>query len=474
MKRLLLGAALTLVAWGALAFGAVYPWAWEPLIAGAAIVGATAILTTRGSGVVAGDGRLLWALTAVAVAIALQLVPLTPATLATISPGSVSFLLANDLQYSVEPGAHPLSIDPAFTWHALVLLAGFTIFLAGLTRLFGATGVRSAATAIAALGALLAVIGIVQLAVLGQDAFLGMKIYGFWQPNDRLTTPFGPFVNQNHFAGWMLMTLPLVLGGVAGLMDRASSRVRATWRDRVLWLSSRDGGRLQLGVFVSMAMGMSLLLTRSRSGMVACGVALLVGAMAAGKRFATARMRLTAALVVLAAALGAVAWAGTDFSARFSTSAESLNLRRHIWSDARRVIADFPLTGSGLNTFAAAMREYQTVPRPMTVLQAHNDYLQLAAEGGLLAGLPALVALVMLGVLIRRRFAAKADDTMTYWLRVGATTGLFAIGLQSIVEFTLQMPGNAAMFVLIAAIALHPPKPRSRDRHPSGSHRSPA
>ena len=270
------------------------------------------------------------------------------------------------------------------------------------------------------------------------------------------------------------MGLPLVLGGVAGLIDKASSRVRPTWRDRMLWLSSSAGGRLQLGLFAAVAMGMSLLLTRSRSGIVACGVALTLGALAAGKRFATRRARLTTAVLVLAAAFGAVAWAGIDFSARFSTSAESLSLRRHIWNDAVRVIADFPLTGTGLNTFAVAMEQYQTLPRTQSVLQAHNDYLQIAAEGGVLAGVPAALAVLTLIVLIRRRFAARADDTMTYWLRVGATTGLFAIALQSTVEFTLQMPGNAAMFVMVAAIALHPPAPRSHERHASGSHRSQA
>ena len=184
MRRVLLGLALALVAWGALAFGAVYPWAWQPLIAGAAAVGLLAILTTRAAGVAADDTRLLWALAAIAVAIALQLVPLPPSTLGLISPATVSFLLANDLQYSIAPANHALSIDPISTWDALVMLVSLAVFLAGLIRLFGTTGVRSAAATIAGLGALLAVIGIVQLAVLGQDVALGMKIYGFWQPDD--------------------------------------------------------------------------------------------------------------------------------------------------------------------------------------------------------------------------------------------------------------------------------------------------
>ena len=49
---------------------------------------------------------------------------------------------------------------------------------------------------------------------------------------------------------------------------------------------------------------------------------------------------------------------------------------------------------------------------------------------------------------------------MAYWLRVGATTGLVAIGLQSLVEFSLQMPGNAVFCVVLMAIALHEPPAR--------------
>ena len=57
---------------------------------------------------------------------------------------------------------------------------------------------------------------------------------------------------------------------------------------------------------------------------------------------------------------------------------------------------------------------------------------------------------------------------MAYWRRVGATTGLVAIGLQSLVEFSLQMPGNAVFCVVLMAIALHEsPSAKSR-RHNGG------
>src|SRR5262249_39372387 len=103
------------------------------------------------------------------------------------------------------------------------------------------------------------------------------------------------------------------------------------------------------------------------------------------------------------------------------------------------------------------MRAYQTATSDTLVWEAHNDYLQLAAEGGLLVGVPIALTLVLFVDGIRRRFSSDEDDRTTSWIRFGAATGLAAIGLQSLVEFSLQMPGNAVAFVVLAAIALHRP-----------------
>lgn len=115
----------------------------------------------------------------------------------------------------------------------------------------------------------------------------------------------------------------------------------------------------------------------------------------------------------------------------------------------------FAITGTGLDTFGTSMLRYQAFEMSTRTVEAHNDYLQFLAEGGLLLALPALLAILALGGEIRRRFRERADDTMTWWLRAGATTGLVAIALQETVEFSLQMPGNAALFVVVAAIAMH-------------------
>jgi O-antigen ligase len=130
-----------------------------------------------------------------------------------------------------------------------------------------------------------------------------------------------------------------------------------------------------------------------------------------------------------------------------------------VWQDAISVAAAFPLAGTGLNTYGSAMLFYQRHDLFYHYTAAHNDYLQVAADGGLLVGIPVAWALVTLVRTIRRRFhddvAAGRAGIENYWVRVGAVTGLAAIGLQEMFDFSLQLPGNAVMFAVLCAIAIH-------------------
>ncbi len=360
------------------------------------------------------------------------------------------------------PAALPertLSINPDATARALVLLVGMTLLLGGLTRLLNVTGARRLVGWIVAFGTALALFGIIQYAVLGDHAFGGMRIYGFWRPMNLLTTPFGPFVNKNHFAGWMLMGLPLALGLALGWAERAQQNGGHGWRHGLLWLSSPEGGKLQMAALATLLMGVSLLMTRSRSGIAGFVLSMTIAGVVVGKRFGTGRFRWLAMGALALLLVGVFTFAGADVADRFASG--SVGLRRVIWRDSAAVLRDFPLVGTGLNSFGTAMLSYQTTQRDTHFQEAHNDYLQILVEGGLLVAVPAAVALVMLVRAIRRRFAMHQDDSMAYWRRVGATTGLVAIGLQSLVEFSLQMPGNAVFCVVLMAIALHEPPARS-------------
>lgn len=464
---MLTAAVVLLLAWGALAFGSVYPWAYTPLLAGCALTGAAALAIHRSRRLPGPTRAAFLGLVLVLGAGALQLIPLPPGVLEVVSPKTDAFLETYDLAYVFgsaadpsegTPGTgswHPVSLAPRRTLVGLAFLGAFTLLLAGLTTALSRSGSRRLTSSIVAFGVVLALIGIVQKAVLGEHAWGGMKIYGFWQPVHLLSTPFGPYVNKNHFAGWMLMGLPLALGLGLGLAEQGIRSRRDNWRSVVLWLSSPQGGRLQLAVLATLVMVASLLMAKSRSGLAGLIVVLIVMSIAAGRRFHSAR-----AGIMAFGSLGAVfatvfALAGTDLAARITDQSDAVDLRRSIWTDSATVIKDFPLTGTGVNTFGTVMSGYQTTQKDQHFQEAHNDYLQVVVEGGILVAIPALIAFALLVRAIWCRFAAGQDDTLTHWIRVGATTGLLAIGLQALVEFSLQMPGNAALAVVLLALALH-------------------
>jgi O-Antigen ligase len=479
-SRLVFAGAVALVTWGVLAFGSPYPWAYIPLAAGCLLVGVTALWVARGpQGGWPDQRRVVLALGGVALAGVVQLVPLPPSLCDAVSPAGKQVLLRTDLTYAALPQAtegtgasafpaHPLSIDPAATRRALLLLVPFTVLFWGLTRYCNRVGAARFVSWIVGLGVLVALIGIVQKAVLGDDPFEGMKIYGFWAPTGKLSKPFGPFVNKNHYAGWMVMALPVALGYFLAQAE-VGLRQRHGWRDRLLWLSSPQGGRLQLAAFAVVIMGAALVMTLSRSGIACFGMAMAIAVLVAARHQSTISARVGMVAVLGALLLAPLFWANVNLARRFSPKVDdSVQLRRDIWGDTFKIISDFPLAGTGLDTLGRAMQVYQNVHPDQNVREAHNDYLQIAAEGGLLAGVPAAAAMALLAIGIRRRFTEGLDDVATSWTRFGAATGLAAIAIQSLVEFSLQMPGNTVVFVVLCVVAVHRPPPADPSRDAIG------
>ena len=442
------------LAWGVLTFGAVYPWAFVPLAALAAALGLWGIFATdawldprsRTLGIMLG---------LVGGAIGLQLVALPYAWIQSISPALDAYFRQYTLGYH-PASLHPLSIAPDATAEALFLFVALALFLLGLSRAIRYVKLDWLMTQLMGLGAALALIGVLQKALGDPDHPLG---YGFWK-SQQGGNPFGPFINRNHVAGWMVMLLPLVLAYAWAVLERARRKVDEP-PPLVRWLLTVEANRVFLLGVVVVVMGMSIALTGSRSGVASLAIAVTVLAFFMVRRTQGGRRRLQVAGVLALVVLAAIGWAGVDRVVdRFSRAPSELEGRFGAWRDTERMIRDFPAVGTGLGTYPQAMLIYQTVDRSEMYAEAHNDYLQLAAEGGLLVGIPVLLTIGTIAWTIRRRLRSDDDDPMTYWVRVGAISGLIGIAAQSVVEFSLQMPGNAAFFVLLIAIAIHRPSRR--------------
>ena len=163
----------------------------------------------------------------------------------------------------------PVSVWPATRASRWLLFAALSLLLVGLSALFSTGGTRRFVEALTMFGVVLALIGIVQ-----KPLFTG-AIYGLWQL-ELGRQPFGPFVNRNHFAGWMVMALPLTLALLVAGIARSMSKVKPGWRHKVLWLSSPEANHLILIGAAAGVMALSLMLTMSRSGIAAFVVSVLI------------------------------------------------------------------------------------------------------------------------------------------------------------------------------------------------------
>src|ERR1700682_2430188 len=116
--------ALVALVWGALAFGAVYPWAFTPLLVASLFLGVLSFAADSGGAEV--NRKLTAALLAVGLAVCVQLTPLPPAILRWMSPATDGLLRQYNLAYATPLGAatkHPLSIAPQHTLYGLAFLA---------------------------------------------------------------------------------------------------------------------------------------------------------------------------------------------------------------------------------------------------------------------------------------------------------------------------------------------------------------
>lgn len=450
-------ATVLLAAWGALAFGAEYPWAYAPLLVFGITVGALALAVP-----LPGTVRfppLAIALGAVIAATMLQILPLPGVLVAHLSPERATHdwpALYAEVRPAVRtyaPTYSTLSIEPFRTLIGIVFATVLSLLFLGAVRALSVVRPARLARGVIALGVVVAVVGIVQ------ESYGGPAAYGIWYPR-KAWTPSAPFINENHFASWMLMPLSLAVGYFCSSAARTLRVSRRKWRDLASWIGSREATEMAIAAFAALVMALSIFVTGSVAGATCLIAAIGISALWTARRDA-GRRRMLLLFGLAAVLVSALMWAGIGTIG--ATVADTLSGaldpvgRIGMWRDTVRILSDFPLAGTGLNTYGIAMLSYQTHSSEARAVEAHNDYLQLAAEGGLLLGLPVVVAIGIFVRDVRRRFREAADDKRTWWLRSGAVTGMVAVGLHESVDFGLQMPGAAVLFVLMMAVAVHRP-----------------
>jgi len=158
--------------------------------------------------------------------------------------------------------------------------------------------------------------------------------------------------------------------------------------------------------------------------------------------------------LLLTAAVGGAIFVGGDTSlTRFSESATSDNIsssRTQIWAVTLKVIGENLPFGAGLGAFAQAYTQFDPAGGYERVEQAHNDYLQIVADAGIV-GL--LIGALFLFWFFREGLRnAKVQNTFRRGVAVGAFAGCFAILVHSLFDFVLHITAVSVMFITLAAI----------------------
>jgi O-antigen ligase len=358
--------------------------------------------------------------------------------------------------------ARTLSLDPYATRLVLVQISALLIyFVATLIFTDSPRRLRAIVRTITIFGFLLAMFGLTQSFTTD-----GTRVYWFRQLAQ--STAFGPFINRHHFAGYMELAIALPLG--------------------LLFSGSVESYKRPIYAFVAMMMGVALIMTNSRGGIISLAAEILFLAVVAGPgllkgerrpraqrvRSALLRAGLAFGLIVVLIG-GTIAVGGQDVFTRLLGTANAddpTTGRAHFWSVTLDVIKAYPVVGSGLGSFSVIYTKYDSRNGFYRLEQAHNDYLQTLADGGILGGILGLAFLI---VLFGRGFAVReTDDKFRRGVATGALAGCFAVLIHSFFDFTLHTTSNALLFLILAALATQDTRVAqgSHRRGPRRRHRS--
>jgi O-antigen ligase len=255
-------------------------------------------------------------------------------------------------------------------------------------------------------------------------------------------TVFGPYVNRNHFAGFVELVAPV---GLALLV------FRGVHRDLFLLT----------GLLTIIPVG-ALILSGSRGGIVCFGFEVAVLTLLARTRKGLRGATMIAVAFVGLASIALIAWLGAGKAIeRFSKTRVgdvTLSRRASMFRGAVHTFLDHPLKGVGLGTIVTVFPVYDSGYDGRVVDHVHNDYIEALAETGILGGLCGIAFLWLLFTGARTSFVTEQGHFSTA-LHAGAIAAVSGILLHSFVDFNLHIPSNALLFLLQAYLVTSAPFP---------------
>ncbi len=263
----------------------------------------------------------------------------------------------------------------------------------------------------------------------------------------------GTFVNRNHFSAHLAMA---VAAGMALLLPHLSHGHRpAGWRGLLVrqaaWLSTTPGITVLMLVIVFAA----LFASGSRGALAALFSALCLALLVIRVGRGPDALELRIVPVVLLVLVGAVVWMGaTDFMQRILEIGAAPGERLRVWVVTHALIQDNLLLGVGPGNYTAAFAAYRDgALRPLVYDHAHNDYLEMLAEQGIVGSLLLALAIGWLLFIIVRGTLKRRDRVLRGAL-FGSLVAVLTMLIHGLVDFNFHIPANAGYFYVWAGIGL--------------------
>ena len=377
--------------------------------------------------------------------------PLQISLFGLIAIGLIQLLPLHNMSASDDllgaPVARTLSLAPYLTRFAVVQLSIYFIFFAAaLVFIDNQKRLRKTVFALVIFGSLMAFFGVLQR-LANIDG-----IYGIRQTNAAIT--FGSYVNQHHFAALMEMIIGLPLALLFG---------KATEKDWRIFL-----------IVAAVVMGMTILFSGSRGGLISllAVVGFIVAANLLKKRgaennadaddepasgFRRKIIPIVGGLALILGLFGMVIMLGGDEALLrgvnlIDNQQDVSNGRSYFWQIALKIIADYPILGTGLDSFGVVFTRYDFWNGNLRIEQAHNDYLQILADAGIF-GFACVASFIFLLFRQSLQIIGKTSDNFRRSVAVGALAGCFGIIIHSLFDFPLRTPANGYIFLLLVVLA---------------------
>ena len=378
-----------------------------------------------------------------------QLLPLPPFFLKLLSPQS--FSVYSLTEEAGDNAWHPLTLNPKATLKEFFRFSTYALcYIATVQLLSRYRFLKKVLLTLCLLAGAIAFEGIIQK--YGSPT----KIYWFRATVDNVTM-MGPWVYHNHFAGYMEMLLPVCLA--LFLYHRPAFSYDLPLREKILSVFTLPKANMHIILgLCAILMYASIFVSLSRGGIISSTLSLLffLFLLTRYKDNFSHSARGKYILLFLLVSVAAISWFGWEpifgrFDKIANASGEIQESRLIVWRDSWRMIKDFPIFGSGFGTFLTTYPAYRTVPGKFIYDHAHNDYLEILTDGGLVGFL--LVSLFLL-VLFRNTLAvlAKRRDHFATLLTVGSMSGIVALLLHSVTDFNMHNGANGLYFFLLCGI----------------------